>query len=156
MHIRVWRSAQISLGCVPFCVIPTAEFHCLIACFCLSVDNVAMAQERLINLSFLLVYLLLGSHLHNRTHCDSSTKQSCHNCDGFHISSRNQLCLYSSGESEKKSLNISSFKLIQMAFSDLCVLNDIVCSSILICRPINTYFLFYNLHDQPKQFIVWN
>lgn len=43
----------------------------------------------------------VGPHLHNRTHCYSSTKQSCHHGDSFHISSRDQLCVFISGESEK-------------------------------------------------------
>lgn len=90
-------------------------------CFYLPDDTgVEVAQERLINLSFLLICLLLGSHLHIRTHCYSSTKQSCHHSDSFHISSRNQLCLYSSGESDnvhKSTLNSSSsYQFIHMTF----------------------------------------
>jgi len=98
-HTLIWLSAQISLAYMPFYVVPWTEFQCLIMCFHFHDTGVGIIQERLINLSFLLICLLLGSYLHIRTHCYSSTKQSCHHGDSFHISPRNQLCFYSSGES---------------------------------------------------------
>lgn len=65
-----------------------------------SLRKTGLVQEWLLTChSFLFDFL--GPHLHNRTHCYSSTKQSCHHGDSFHISSRNQLCLFISGESEK-------------------------------------------------------